>query len=331
MLCRENGLDRLRLLDLHTGEAGLLPIPVTSVKPYLAAGEQLAYLGGGPDELPAPFAYDLIDGRVRLLGSEPVTAPSLPWRRIQVSVSGGLGVWVNFYPPAPTPDQHPPPLLLRAHPGPRSQARIRLDLEGRFFTSRGYAVADVDYRGSTGYGRFFRNTLVHAWGVADAEDCALVARHLTEAGLVDPHRVVIVGESAGGYTALRALATTAVFAAAICISAIADLEQYRQHTHKFQRYETDLLVGPFSEETELYQQRSPAHVVGSIHRPVLFAHGRSDSIAPVEVVEVMAEALGAERQHRLLLFEGEGHPIGQPENRIALLTAAARFLEDVLL
>jgi dipeptidyl aminopeptidase/acylaminoacyl peptidase len=274
ILCREDGLDRLRLLDLHSGEAELLPIPVTSVKPYLtAAEEQLAYLGGGPDDLPAPLTYDLDGRRIRLLASERVTAHALPWRRFQFSGAGGHSVWVNFYPPAPTPDQYPPPLLLRAHPGPRSQARIRLDLEVRFFTSRGYAVADVDYRGSTGYGRFFRDTLVHAWGVADAEDCAVVAQHLSEAGLVDPYRIVIYGESAGGYTALRVLATTEDFAAAICVSAIVDLEQYRQHTHKFQRYETDRLVGSFPEDRELYRQRSPANLVGAINRPVLLVHG----------------------------------------------------------
>jgi dipeptidyl aminopeptidase/acylaminoacyl peptidase len=239
-------------------------------------------------------------------------------------------VWVNFYPPAPPPDQHPPRLLLRAHPGPRSQARIRLDLEARFFTSRGYAVADVDYRGSTGYGRCFRDALIHSWGVADAEDCAVVARHLSAAGLVDPDRIVIAGESAGGYTALRALATPGDFAAAICISAIVDLAQYRQRTHKFQRYETDRLVGSFPEEAERYRQRSPARLVCPIDRPVLFVHGSSDPIAPVEAVKIMAHALGSRYHDRALFFEHEGHPVAQPESRIALLNAAARFLEDVL-
>jgi dipeptidyl aminopeptidase/acylaminoacyl peptidase len=310
ILCREEGLDHLRLLDLRTGGAQLLTIPVTSVKPYIAAERQLAFLGGGPDELPAPFAYDLGHGRVRLLGSEPLTAPAPSWRRLRVSGAGEFDVSVNLYPPARSAfDKHPPPLLLRAHPGPRSQARIRLDPETRFFNSRGYAVADVDYRGSTGYGRFFRDALRDSWGVVDAEDCAAVARHLAGAGLADPDRTVIYGESAGGYTALRALATVDDFVAAICVSAIVDLEQYRQRTHKFQRHETDLLIGPFPQEMEVYHQRSPASLVASIDRPVLFVHGRSDPIAPAEAVETMADALGSRCRDRALFFEHEGHPI----------------------
>jgi acetyl esterase/lipase len=238
------------------------PIPATSIKPYVASTqEQLAYLAGGPDELPAPYAHNLTVGRRRVLVAEPVTAPAQPWRRFQLPGAREFRPWVNLYPPGAAHDGLPP-LLLRAHPGPRSQSRIRLDLEARFFTSRGYAVADVDYRGSTGYGRAFRNSLLHLWGVLDVEDCAAAARHLSDAGLVDPDRIVIFGESAGGYTALRALATTADFAAAVCISAIVDLEQYRQRTHKFQRYETNRLVGSFPEQSELYRQRSPASLVG---------------------------------------------------------------------
>jgi dipeptidyl aminopeptidase/acylaminoacyl peptidase len=202
--------------------------------------------------------------------------------------------------------------------------------KSRFFTSRGYAVADVDYRGSTGYGRSFRDALVHAWGVADAEDCSVVAQHLSEAGLVDPGRIVIAGESAGGYTALRALTTSGKFVAAICISAIVDLEQYRQRIHKFQRFETDRLIGSFPREVELYRQRSPVDVVGSIGRPVLFVHGCSDPIAPVEAVRRMANALGSDCYNRALFLEHEGHPVGQPENRIALLKAMGHFLEDVV-
>jgi dipeptidyl aminopeptidase/acylaminoacyl peptidase len=235
-----------------------------------------------------------------------------------------------LYPPAPPPGRHPPPLLLRAHPGPRSQARIRLDPEARFFTSRGYAVADLDYRGSTGYGRVFRDALIQSWGLADVEDCAAATRHLSESGIVDSNRIVIWGESAGGYTALRALATTAHFVAAVCISAIVDLEQYRQRTHKFQRYETDRLIGVFPEETELYRQRSPINLVRPIDRPVLFVHGSSDQIAPVDAVRTMAHALGSRCYDRALFFEHEGHPIAQPENRITLLKAAARFLEYAL-
>jgi hypothetical protein len=129
ILCRENGLDQLRLFDLHTGAAELLPTSATSVKPYLAADEQPVYLGGGPDELPALFAYDFDAGQSRLLGGEPLAAPASSCHRFQVPVVHGIDVWVNFYPPAVTFDHRRPALLLRAHLGPRSQARIRLDLE----------------------------------------------------------------------------------------------------------------------------------------------------------------------------------------------------------
>jgi dipeptidyl aminopeptidase/acylaminoacyl peptidase len=154
---------------------------------------------------------------------------------------------------------------VRPHPGPTSQTRPRLDPDIQFFTSRGFAVADVDYRGSTGYGRVYRQALSHLWGIADAEDCIAVARWLADTRRADPARTVISGASAGGFTALRALILSDVFTAASCVSGIVDLLKFRRRTHKFQRHELDRVVGPLPDNLPSYESRSPLNLVD--HRP----------------------------------------------------------------
>ena len=180
---------------------------------------------------------------------------------------------------------------MRPHPGPTSQTRPRLDLDIQFFTSRGFAVVDVDYRGSTGYGRAYRQALSHLWGIADAEDCITVARWLVDVGRADPTRTVISGASAGGFTALRALVLSDVFAAASCVSGIVDLLEFRRRTHKFQRHELDRLVGPLPDSLPSYESRSPVNLVDQIDRPVFLAHGLDDPVVPAAAVQALVEAL----------------------------------------
>ena len=199
-----------------------------------------------------------------------------------------MPIWLHL--PSVPPDS-PPPLLVRPHPGPTSQTRPRLDPDVQFFTSRGFAVADVDYRGSTGYGRVYRQALSHLWGIADAEDCITVARWLADRGRADPARTVISGASAGGFTALRALILSDVFVAASCVSGIVDLLEFHRRTHKFQHHELDRLVGPLPESLPIYESRSPTNLVDQIDRPVFLAHGLDDPVVPAAAVQALVRAL----------------------------------------
>jgi dipeptidyl aminopeptidase/acylaminoacyl peptidase len=220
---------------------------------------------------------------------------------------------------------------VQAHPGPTADAKARLDLRIQFFTSRGFAVVDVNYAGSTGYGRGYRERLTGQWGVADVADCLDAARFLIQAGEVDGRRLVISGPSAGGFTALCALASEDFFAVGASRFGIADLETFRQQAPKFQAHELDRLVGPYPEAVATYRARSPLHAVDRITRTVLLLHGLEDTVVPPIQAQVMAEAL--ERRgvrHLLVAFPGEGHGFRRPESIRRALEVELSFYLEVL-
>jgi dipeptidyl aminopeptidase/acylaminoacyl peptidase len=226
-----------------------------------------------------------------------------------------------YYPPVPA--RHRPPLIIRAHPGPTANAAERLDPAVQFFTRNGFAVADIDYRGSTGYGRHYRDQLRLRWGVLDPHDCADAARHLAATGRADPARTVITGASAGGYTALRALLESATpFAAATATSAVIDPAAWRQAVPRFQAHHTDSLIGPWPEAAGTYRQRSVLHHASRIHHPVLLIHGTADPITPAYHAEQLAAVLHRSgRPCTLLLLPGEGHTLKASASITAALHA----------
>lgn len=334
VLIRVRGEDQLWLLDVPTGRAEQLQTETTSIKAYVAAADgHIAYVGSAADHLPGVVVQSMVSREWRTVAQPPnplevafVRTPERHW--VPTSDRPPIPIWV-YSPASGEPDQLPP-LIVRPHPGPTSQARARLDLEVQFFTSHGFGVALVDYRGSTGYGRAYRDALTQLWGIADAEDCISVALWLIEVGKADPARIVISGVSAGGFTALRALADCEVFAAASCVSGIVDLLEYRGRTHKFQQHELDRLVGKLPASLARYERRSPAASPGQIDRPVFFAHSVGDAVAPSESVVALAEALSAQgTQHEIHLLEQNGHPPVGPEVRAALLEAEVRFYHAV--
>ena len=231
---------------------------------------------------------------------------------IEFPTTGGRTAHALFYPPTnplfAAPDGERPPLLLLVHGGPTSNATTALDLGKQLLTSRGIAVVDVDYGGSTGHGREYRRRLDGQWGVVDVDDCVAAARFLVERGDVDPDRLAIEGGSAGGYTTLAALAFRDVFAAGISLYGVGDLELLAHDTHKFESHYEHRMVGPYPETAALYRERSPIHRAGDISSPLLILQGLDDRVVPPAHAESIVAALAsAGIPYAYLAFEGEGH------------------------
>ena len=205
------------------------------------------------------------------------------------------------------PDERPP-LVVLSHGGPTANASSALDPEIQLMTSRGIAVVDVDYRGSTGYGRAYRQALEERWGIVDVDDCVAAAQSLVQRGEVDGDRLAIEGGSAGGYTTLAALAFRDVFVAGISAYGIGDLETLAQDDHKFESRYLDRLVGPYPAMADRYRQRSPIHYLDEVSCPVLVLQGLDDRVVPPSQAEAIVAALAANGiPHAYLAFEGEGH------------------------
>ncbi len=224
----------------------------------------------------------------------------------------------------------PPPLLVMAHGGPTGAARTSLHLGLRYWTSRGIAVVDVDYRGSTGYGRAYRRALDGGWGVTDVADCVAAARHLADCGEADGDRLAIIGASAGGYVVLQALIDYDVFSAGLIRYGVTDLEALARDTHKFEKHYLDRLVGPYPQQRDLYVERSPIHRVDRISCPMLVLQGDSDPVVPPEQAEALVAALESNGlPYGYLLFEGEQHGFRGADAIVAAAAAELSFLGQI--
>jgi dipeptidyl aminopeptidase/acylaminoacyl peptidase len=255
--------------------------------------------------------------------------------RIDAPSSDGAIVHGLFSPPTNPDTEGPPgqrpPLIVQPHAGPTFDAKPRLDLRVQFFTSRGFAVVAVNYRGSTGYGRAYREALVGRWGIDEVEDCIAVANHLISLGEVDPRRIAISGASAGGFTALRAAASSGLFAAVVSAMGITDLEAHRRESPRFQAHKLDRLVGTYPEAAEVYRTRSPVHHADQIHCPVLLLHGQSDSAVPPLHSRRMAEALAqAGIPYALIEISDTGHSFDQEDIIQRTLDAELEFYSSAL-
>jgi dipeptidyl aminopeptidase/acylaminoacyl peptidase len=238
---------------------------------------------------------------------------------IEFPTAGGRTAHGLFYPPKNpdyvAPPGERPPLVVMIHGGPTSMTSTALRLNIQFYTSRGIAVLDVNYGGSTGYGRAYRERLCGAWGVVDVDDCCFGATHLAAEGRVDGKRLAIRGGSAGGYTTLACLAFRKVFAAGASHYGVSDCETLAQDTHKFESRYLDALIGPYPERRDLYLARSPLHHLEGLDRPVIFFQGLDDKVVPPNQAERLFEALRTRGIPTAYLpFEGEQHGFRKAEN-----------------
>lgn len=261
------------------------------------------------------------------LGQDVISRPEL----IEFDTGDGRTAHAFFF--APRHPKHPdgppdrPPLLVLSHGGPTGNARSSLDLGIQYWTSRGVAVVDVNYGGSTGFGTEYRNRLRDSWGVVDRNDCEAAARHLADSGRVDPERLAIKGGSAGGYTTLCALVFGDTFTAGISRYGVADLASLAADTHKFEARYLDGLVGPWPEAADIYRERSPIHHTERLSTPMLVLQGSEDPVVPPSQAEQLVEALGAASvPHAYVLFEGESHGFRQADNIARALELELSFL-----
>ena len=342
-----DGIDHLAVVDPGGAEPGAqatlsdLDSDFVALGSLQAYGHGLVFAGGstGAETVVAiaelPRHGDATIGVVRPsrplgLGPEWFARP----QPITVEVGDGAVTHAMFYPPthprAGGPVGSAPPLLVLSHGGPTSAARPQLSLSVQYWTSRGFAVVDVNYRGSTGFGRAYRQALAGAWGVADVDDCVAVARHLAAAGLVDPQRLAIRGGSAGGYTTLCALAFRDDFQAGTSLYGVADLEALARDTHKFESRYLDSLVGPYPAEQARYRERSPIHHVDGFNCSLLVLQGLEDEIVPPAQSEMIVEAVRAkDLPVAYLAFEGEQHGFRQASTIKRALEAELYFYSRV--
>ena len=335
-----HGTDTLALgvLDPATGELTDLDLPYTLFGSVDVDGDTVLTTAASPVEPPEVVAVDLPTGAVTVLRrsmAEPPDPAYLPQpRSIVVAGPGERDVHAHVYPPASpdavAPDGELPPYVVFVHGGPTSHSPAILDLEKAYFTSRGIGVIDVNYGGSTGYGRAYRERLRREWGIVDVEDCVAAVQALVRDGLADGERLGIRGGSAGGWTTLAALTTTDAFAAGVSYYGVAELIAFTADTHDFESRYIDGLVGTLPEDRDVYVERAPLSHVDQLSCPVLLLQGLEDKVVPPSQAELFAAALEKKGiPHAYLPFAGEQHGFRKQETVVAALEAELSFYGQV--
>ena len=336
----EAGLHRLAVLGAD-GTVTPLELPFTQVATVAGHGSSLLLVAATPTTELHGAAVALIDGGAiidTVVAGRDLGLDDSWWsvpEPIEFPTGDGAVAHALLYhahnPEWTGPEGERPPLIVVIHGGPTAAARVSLNLAYQFWTTRGFAVVDVNHRGSTGYGRAFRDLLQGQWGIVDVEDCAAVARFLVSRGDVDAARLCIRGGSAGGFTTLAALAFQDTFSAGASHYGVADLGALARDTHKFESRYLDGLVGPWPAAREVYEARSPLFHVDGIDVPLAVFQGLDDEVVPPAQSEVIVEAVRAKGLPVVYLtFEGEGHGFRQAANIRAALDAELAFYTDVL-
>ena len=325
IVCAFNTRGTWKLAELSTMNLEFKPIKTsyTEIAYVRAAPGRAAFLAGSPTTPETLIQFDLrtrqFDVVYRSQSVEINPEQVSAWQAIEFPTSHDQTAHAFFYPPKnpgfTAPPNERPPLIVIAHGGPTSAANTTLSPTVQFWTTRGFAVVDVNYGGSTGYGREYRHRLYGQWGVVDVEDCVNAAKYLSEAGLVDADRLAIRGGSAGGYTALCALTFTDTFKTGASYYGVTDLEALDKETHKFESHYDGKLIGPYPEKRALCRERSPIHFIDRISHPMIIFQGLEDKIVTPSQAELMVQALRAKGlPYAYLAFEGEQHGFRRKEN-----------------
>lgn len=331
----QGGRWRLVTIDVDTGALAALTDEIEPAEGLTATDTHAVIVGGAADVPDAVMRVDLTSGAVEMVREASETtlnaAAISRAEAIEFPTDDGLTAHAFFYTPrnpefdAPVGER--PPLIVIAHGGPTGAANARLSLEVQFWTSRGFAVVDVNYAGSTGYGRAYRQRLRGRWGVGDLADCVNAVRYLVAGGRADPDRLIVRGRSAGGYTALMALTCAPdVFKAGASYYGIADLELMVEDTHKFESRYLDSLVGPYPADRAVYRERSPIHHVDRLSCALILFQGLDDRVVPPNQARAMADAVRAKGLPvSLVTFAGEQHGFRQAANIVRCLEAELFF------
>ncbi|MDR3513446.1 MAG: prolyl oligopeptidase family serine peptidase [Caulobacteraceae bacterium] len=327
--------DRLVVIEPGAGAARPLALPFTVIGAVQALDERTVALAAASGvETGAIVTVDIETGAaavVRRPSPAAIDARSISTAQaITFPGAGGREVHALYYPPVngdfTAPAGEAPPLIVQVHGGPTGQASAAFSLANQFWTSRGFAIVDVDYGGSAGYGRAYRQRLNGQWGVVDVEDVIAAARSLAERGLADPRRVAIHGGSAGGFTVLAALSQSEVFKAGASFYGVADLGALARDTHKFESRYLDNLVGPWPAAKALYDARSPLNHLEGFSAPLIIFQGADDPVVPPNQAHMILDALRQRRQPVAYMeFAGESHGFRRAETLIASKEAELYF------
>ena len=335
---RRAGRDGIGVVPLAGGPLAEVAQPCVSIAAVRTVDDTAVALIGATATEPAGLHRITLDGTDSVVHRPRPVPLTADWvsraEPLSFATTGGHEARLLYFgPTAPGlhgPDE-PPPLVVVCHGGPTGAAESAFDLGVQLWTTRGIAVALVDYRGSSGYGRAYRDLLRGEWGVADAEDCAAAASMLADRGLAAAGRMVLRGTSAGGFTALRALRQGGPFAAAVVSYAVTDLRALVRETHKFESGYCDGLVGPWPEAADRYDDRSPASHPEEIAGAVLLLQGEDDPVVPPDQARRMAEAMRRQgRRCELVLFPGEGHGFRRAETLAEAARLELSFVASVL-
>jgi dipeptidyl aminopeptidase/acylaminoacyl peptidase len=335
----QGGLGRLAMLDLANGMLTPIVVPFTEFGSLRAGNDRVVFRAGAPDHPASIVALDLASGRHSVLKratdildrSDQRVANYLSGvESLEFPTTNGETAFGLFYAPRnldyTSGAEERPPLLVKCHGGPTSAASSTLNLSIQYWTSRGIAVLDVNYRGSTGFGRAYRDRLQQNWGVVDVDDCVAGARFLAVQGRVDGKRCVISGGSAGGYTTLAALTFRDFFQGGASYYGVSDIAALARDTHKFESRYLDWLIGPYPQEEARYRERSPLYHTDRLAKPVIFFQGDEDTIVPPNQAEVMVEALRRKGNPvGYFLFSGEQHGFRKADNIRRCLDAELAF------
>ncbi len=335
----KNGVEYLAIVDTRSKQMNRLPLSYSAFGSLRSDGENTVFVAAASTSSAAEVsAIDVRTNNARVLkrSLEITIDPgylSEP-EAIEFPTAKNLTAFAMFYRPR-NKDYvvnagERPPLIVISHGGPTSATTAALRLAVQYWTSRGFAVVDVNYGGSTGYGRAYRERLKSNWGIVDVEDCINAAKYLEQRGDVDGRRMAIRGGSAGGYTTLCALVFHNVFTAGASYYGVADLESLARDTHKFESRYEDTLVGPYPQAAELYRQRSPVHFADRLSCPVILLQGLEDKVVPPSQAEIMIAALRAKRlPFAYVAFPSEGHGFREAANIQRAIEAELYFYSRI--